>query len=823
MERYLCVHCHFYQPPRENPWLEAVELQDSASPYHDWNERVAAECYLPNGAARILDEAGRIAKIVNNYARISFNFGPTLLSWMERNAPHAYERVLQADRQSQQSFSGHGAALAQAYNHMILPLANARDKATQIVWGMSDFLHRFGRDPEGMWLPETAVDLETLELLSSVGLKFTILAQRQARRMRHQPWEEWFNLDGAGIDPARAYACHLPSGRTISLFFYDGPISHAVAFEKLLLNGQNFANRLLTGFNDGRQWPQLVHIATDGETYGHHHTHGDMALAYALDYIERNQLAKLTNYGEYLAKHPPSHEVEIVENSSWSCVHGVKRWESDCGCNSGGCGSWRQHWRQPLRQAMDWLRDDLATLYELNAKELLRDPWAARDDYISVVLDRSPANVDAFLARHAVRDLSLDQQVRALRLLEVQRHLMLMYTSCGWFFDELTGPETVHVLQYAGRAVQLSEQLFGEYREEEFLRRLEAASSNIPDHGNGRRVYERFVRPAMLDLLGVGAHYAISSLFDGYHGWNSTYSCDVDVQEARVLESGQTKLALGRARIVSNVTRARLSVGFAVLYFGDHNLSAGVRPFQSKHAFRTLVEEASLAFSSADLPECLRVIDRHFRGATYSLKSLFRDEQRRILSQIVNSTMREAEAMYRQVYEHHAPLMRFLSELHMPPPPILRTTAEFVLGSAVRRALTDPGLDLDRIRMLLHAAQHDGVKLEMSCLESALRQRLNAEVERWARNPGDPEALEMVEALVSLSRVPPIEVDLWKSQNVYYQMVEALSRATQTRVSSDWLDHFRGLGEWLGVTVPQRSPELPCTPPVESRDRMLPN
>ena len=205
------------------------------------------------------------------------------------------------------------------------------------------------------------------------------------------------------------------------------------------------------------------------------------------------------------------------------------------------------------------------------------------------------------------------------------------------------------------------------------------------------------------------------------------------------------------------------------------------------------------------------MIDRHFRGATYSLKSLFRDEQRRILSQIVNSTMREAEAMYRQVYEHHAPLMRFLSELHMPPPPILRTTAEFVLGSAVRRALTDPGLDLDRIRMLLHAAQHDGVKLEMSCLESALRQRLNAEVERWARNPGDPEALEMVEALVSLSRVPPIEVDLWKSQNVYYQMVEALSGASQTRVSSDWLDHFRGLGEWLGVTVPQRSPELPCS------------
>ena len=343
MSRYLCVHCHFYQPPRENPWLEAVELQDSASPYHDWNERVNAECYLANGAARILDETGRITKIVNNYARISFNFGPTLLSWMEHNAPPAYERVLAADRQSQQLFSGHGAALAQAYNHMILPLANSRDKATQIVWGMNDFQHRFERDPEGMWLPETAVDLETLELLSSVGIKFTILAQHQARRMRHQPWDQWLHLEGTGIDPTRPYTCHLPSGRSITLFFYDGPIAHAVAFEKLLFNGQTFANRLLSGFNDARPWPQLVHIATDGETYGHHHTHGDMALAYALDYSERNQLASITNYGEYLAKHPPSHEVEIHEKTSWSCMHGVARWEKDCGCNSGGCGSWRQH------------------------------------------------------------------------------------------------------------------------------------------------------------------------------------------------------------------------------------------------------------------------------------------------------------------------------------------------------------------------------------------------------------------------------------------------------------------------------------------------
>ncbi len=808
MARFICVHSHFYQPPRENPWLESVELQHSSSPYHDWNERITAECYLPNGAARILDDSGRIVRIVNNYSRISFNFGPTLLSWMEEKAPHAYERILEADRQSQLAFSGHGSAIAQVYNHMILPLANPRDKATQIIWGMKDFQHRFSRDPEGMWLAETAVDLESLELLASSGIKFTILAPHQARRMRHNPWDDWFHLDGVGIDPTQPYACYLPSGRTISLFFYDGPISRAVAFENLLSNGQTFANRLLTGFNDSRPWEQLVHIATDGETYGHHHHHGDMALAYALDYIERNNLAIITNYGEFLAAHPPTHEVEIVERSSWSCMHGVDRWKSDCGCNSGGCGTWRQHWREPLRNAMDWLRDDLATTYQVNAQELLWDPWAARNEYASVIFDRSAQNVDAFFARHAVRELTADEQTRALRLLEAQRHLMLMYTSCGWFFDELTGPETIHVLQYAARAVQLSEQLFGEYREEEFLRRLEAAWSNIPEFGNGRQVYHRFVRPAMLDLLGVAAHYAISSLFDGYHRWSSLYGYRIDLQEARVLESGINKLALGRARITSNITHSRLSVGFAVLHFGDHNLSAGVRPFQNKGSFTTMSAEAAQAFNSADLPECLRTIDRHFSGATYSLKSLFRDEQCRILRKIVNSTMGEAEALYRQVYEHHAAFMRFLSEVQVPPPPILRATAEFVLASAVQQALANPDLDLERIRMLLEAARHDGVHLDISGLESALRKRLNAEVEQWARKPGDPESLEVIEALVSLTCDPPMEVDLWRSQNIYYQLVEALTGTDHSRLSQAWLHHFRALGKWLGVAPPQQIGEL---------------
>lgn len=813
VDRYICIHGHFYQPPRENPWLAAVEFQASATPYHDWNERICAECYAPNSACRILDDQGRIARITNNYSHISFNFAPTLLSWLEEKAPWTYEQILAADRLSRERFSGHGAALAQAYNHLILPLANPRDKYTQVLWGMRDFQHRFGRDPEGMWLPETAVDLETLECLSSLGIKFTILAPHQALRWRNRPWQDWVTCDGGAIDPTRAYQCNLSSGRSISLFFYDGPISHAVAFEKLLSNGENFARRLMTGFNDARTWPQLMHIATDGETYGHHHPRGDMALAYALEYIERNHLARITNYGEFLALHPATQEVAIAEKTSWSCCHGIERWESDCGCNSGTHLSWNQQWRRPFRDALNWLRDHLAPLYDLEAQPLLRDPWSARDDYIRVVVDRSPWVADAFLARHAVPGLSREQQVRALKLLELQRHLMLMFTSCGWFFDELTGLETVQSLQYAGRALQLARELLAVDPEEQFLCRLEQAWSNLPACGSGRQVYERFVRPAMLDLEGVGAHYAISSLFDGYRGRSYVYCYSVDLLESRVLESGKARLALGRADVSSRLTREQLTLNFAVLHFGDHNLTAGVRPSLREEEFRGLVTQATRAFQSADLPECLRVLDRHFPGAAHSLKSLFRDEQRRIVSQIVNSTLGEAESVYRQVYDQHAQLMCFLSDLQMPLPGILRTTSDFVLNRGVQRALTDHDVDLERIRALIEKASRDRIQLDVPALQFAIRERLNALADQWSQKPYDRDLLETVSAIVCLARVLPFDVDLWKAQNVYYRLLQEVStNALAHEIPGAWFEHFVQLGDRLGVTVPDGAFSCPLLP-----------
>jgi len=485
MERYICIHCHFYQPPRENPWLEAIELQDSAYPYHDWNERITAECYAANAASRILDNKGRIASIVNNYAKISSNFGSTLLSWLEVKAPDVYQAILASDRTSREKFSGHGSALAQAYSHMILPLANQRDKYTQMLWGVRDFKHRFGRAPEGMWLPETAVDLESLDILAKLGIRFTILAPRQARRVRRRGSRTWRDVSGGRIDSTMAYELHLPSGRKINLFFYDEPISHAVAFEGLLGKGEHFAQRLLNAFSEMRPWPQLVHIATDGETYGHHHRFGDMALAYALHYIETNKLARITNYGEYLDRYPPTHQVEIFENTAWSCAHGVERWRSDCGCNSGTHPDWTQAWRAPLRNAFDWLRDTLAPQYAEKTHALLKDPWAARNDYIEVILDRSPESIARFLGKHAAKELSEAEKVTALKWLELQRQAMLMYTSDGWFFDELSGIETVQLIQYAGRAIQLAQGLCDTQIESRFLEKLAAAKSNAPAYRDG--------------------------------------------------------------------------------------------------------------------------------------------------------------------------------------------------------------------------------------------------------------------------------------------------------------------------------------------------
>ncbi len=808
MDKFICIHGHFYQPPRENPWLEAIEQQDSAYPYHDWNERITAECYAPNSSSRILDPEGRIVRIVNNYTWISFNFGPTLLSWMEQKSQNTYQAILEADRESRERFGGHGSAMAQAYNHIIMPLANSRDKRTQVRWGIRDFERRFGRKPEGMWLPETAVDLETLELLAEHGITFTVLEPGQARRVRPIGGRNWRDVSGGRIDPTTAYRLRLKSGDSINLFFYDGPISRGVAFEGLLARGEIFAQRLAGAFDDARTWPQLVHIATDGETYGHHHLYGDMALAYALQYIEENGLAKLINYGQYLELHPPAHEVEIHENTSWSCAHGIERWRSDCGCNSGGHPGWNQAWRAPLREALDWLRDTLASQYEEQARALLRDPWEARDAYVDVMLDRSRENVEAFFEKQAGRPLNEEEKITALKLLELQRHAMLMYTSCGWFFDELSGIETVQVIQYAARALQLAGELFGDNLEAQFLDRLEKAKSNIPEHKDGRVIYDKFVRPALVDLPKVGAHYAVSSMFEDHNHEARTYCYRVKREDFRLLTAGKARLALGRALVTSEITWEAKSLSFGVLHLGDHNLSGGVREFRGQEAYDRLVQQVTEAFQRGDFPEVIRIVDENFQPGMYTLKLLFRDEQRRILRKILDSALTEAETAYRQLYQHHAAMMNFVTSLGMPLPKRLQVAAEIILNSDLRRAFEQEEISLERANALLDEAWRAGVQLDGPTLEFALRRTIERLARRLRETPEDFAKLSRLETAVGLARSLPFNVNLWTAQNVFWETLQSVYPKMQERagagdaVAAKWTELFRKLGENLLVRVP---------------------
>jgi alpha-amylase/alpha-mannosidase (GH57 family) len=810
-QRFVCVHGHFYQPPRENAWLEAIEVQDSAAPYHDWNARINHECYAANGSSRILNTQNKIIRIVNNYSRISFNFGPTLLAWMEKFAPLTYQKIIDADRISMERFGGHGSAIAQVYNHIILPLASTQDKITQIRWGIADFEHRFGRKPEGMWLSETAVDLESLDLLARHGIRFTILAPHQCARVRaiakrkDSRTRAWHETPDATVDPTRPYRVHTSDGHSIAVFFYDGPISRAIAFEGLLNDGGDMTKRLLNGFRNNGERGQLVHIATDGESYGHHHRHGDMALAYALQLIEQDSEVHLTNYGEFLEKFPPTSEAEIRENSSWSCGHGVDRWRADCGCNSGQHPDWNQKWRAPLRAALDWLRDATAPLRQQMATTLFHDPAIARDDYIRVILNRTPASQQLFLEDHCLRALSSPERITALKLMEMERHLQLMYNSCGWFFDDLAGIETVQVISYAARVLQLAAEVFGSpgaALEPAFLERLAQAESNGPEHANGAEIYRKSVLAQEIDLERVGAHYAIISMFEPQPETTPLFCYDVRRTSGELLSMGRRRFAYGQAEVSSQITLEREDVLFAVYYRGDQSLSATVQPLDAANQgkFQNFVKKMQETLLSADIAEEILVFDREFDTTRYSLTSLFRDEQRRILQQLLDTTLAEMEGTMRTLYDDHISLLHYLSLSGMPKPRVLMLAAEFSLNADLRQELANDPFDAARLRGLLTQIRADQVEIDPVSVPFVAGQRMLRAMQelelRLDRKHLDT-ALQICDVLHEL----PIQVDVWEAQNRWYTISRQRTFADTNGV--EWEQKFRELGTKLDIDVDQ--------------------
>jgi len=803
VNRYICIHGHFYQPPRENPWLEEVELQDSAYPYHDWNERITAECYVRNTASRILGEGNQIIDIVNNYSKMSFNFGPTLLSWMKKHSPDVYQSILDADKESQKMFSGHGAAIAQAYNHMIMPLSNMRDKRTQVFWGIKDFEYRFKRKPEGMWLPETAVNIESLECLAECGIQYTILAPYQAKRIKKIHDKKWRNIAPNKIDTKQPYLCFLPSGKKIHIFFYDGTVSHGVAFGDFLKNGENLANKLLSAFPEGDEASSLVHSATDGETYGHHQKFGEMALSYCLYHIQQHNLASITNYGEFLEKFLTVYEVEIHENTSWSCAHGVERWKTNCGCNIGSNSSWHQNWREPLRDALDWLRDSMIPIYEREMQNFCNDPWEVRNHYIELILDRSAERCDAFISKSSKYKLSNNDKVKFLKLLEMQRHAMLMYTSCGWFFDDISGIETTQVIQYAARAVQLAGEVAGVQLENEFINKLSLAMSNLPQYKNGALIYNRGVKSAITDLIRVGAHYALTSLFIEYPKAANIYCYTVNNEVTFRKDAGKQKLVIGKAHIRSDITWEEDTISYVALHMGDHNLNCGVRSDISQDDFKKMQTEINDAFNKGDTQDVLRLINQYFGGSTYTLWHLFKHEQKKIFDEILKTTMDDIEDQYRHIYEDQYFLMQARHDIKIPLPKALSTTIEFVLNRNLLDALNKDPIDVRRFKNIVDDVKRWSFEIDKETLGYVASEKINHLMDQFQAAPEDMNLLRSLDALLRLLKSLPVELDLWKAQNVYHHVSKQINGRQNAREdlgdkhNERWANHFKSLGETL--------------------------
>ncbi len=772
MPRYICIHGHFYQPPRENPWLETVELQESAAPWHDWNARISAECYSRNAASRILNEQGYIRRICNNYSRISFNIGPTLLTWLEEKDPLCYSAILEADKMGRKRFSGHGPAMAQVYNHIIMPLASRRDKETQVRWGIADFMKRFERMPEGMWLAECAVDTETLEVLAENGITFTVLSPYQAQAVRIKGWGDWQDVSGGKVDTRCAYVCNLPSGRSINIFFYDGVLSQRIAFAGLLNDGGELARELATA-NPAHGRPVLCNVATDGESYGHHHKHGDMALAYCLECLEHTAGAQLTVYGEYLSFYPPESEARIIENSSWSCAHGVKRWCDDCSCGDGTPG-YHHKWRKPLRDAMNYLRDKLATVYENS--NIFPDAWNARNRYIDVILDRSEENVNAFLKENMSDSFTYDERVKALRLLEMQRNAMLMFTSCGWFFDEISRIEPVQIMRYAARAMDLARRLFGVELEPEFLRILGEAPSNVPELQDGAKVYELRAKQGRVDRKQMAAYYGITALLDDYKREFSEGCWDMWGSALNVETNGKKTFAAGKVHVRSGITGSEGLFMFAVNVNQNNEggaalISCGICRVESDEELTPgEVEELQAMYESEDRE---KLLFEKFGYDQYTLNNIPSNSRYSIINALLEQDMHSLEDALKIRVKNYDQLLEYLTLLGSKPPAILTVAAEFTLTSEIVKKLEEHYPDVAGIRRDFELAGFWRVKPDEERIRFAFSDCINEILTSFCMGDVDIDTLENLNELVGLfTEKFEWHLSLYEAQNLYHELLK---------------------------------------------------
>jgi len=782
MTTALVIHGHFYQPPRENPWTDFVEREPGAEPFHDWNERIHAECYRPNGYARVVDSHGRVERIVNNYSNLSFNFGPTLLQWLERHHPETYARVVEADRRSALARGGHGNAIAQGYNHSILPLCNERDRRTQIRWGLADFRLRFGREPESLWLPETACNHRTLDALIDEGLRYVILSPYQAGRVRPAGADDdgagrWRQVEDGAVNTTVHYRyLHRDgSGRGIAVFFYDGRVARAIAFEGLLASSRALVERCAAAASGGAG---LVNVATDGESYGHHFKWGDRCVAYALETEAARRGLRVTNYGEFLAENEPAWEVELNEGpggegSAWSCAHGVGRWARDCGCHAGAPEGWDQRWRTPLRAALDLLRDDAAEKYEEAGRLLFRDPWAARDDYVELLTGREGA-CEEFFRRHAARSLSREDEVRALSLLEVQRCSMTSYTSCGWFFNDISGIEAVQVLRYAGRVVELMEELSLDPPSGRFLEVLSEARSNVAEKGTGADVYLRAVEQSRVTPQRVAAHVAISGLVEPDEASEPLgYACrKIDSRRRR---HGRVTLETGRLALEARATGARHEFALAAMHFGEVDYYCALSPAAGPAAYEEAAARLWSQFRTGSLPALLRTALAEFGPGEYGVEALLPQARGRLPESVFGRLVDRFMEEYERLYEENRRVIERLQEIGFKPPRELRSAAELTIGrrlEAELRRQPDVGGDYGLALEIAGEAARHGYRVERAPINRLFEERLTSAARLAVERP-TPQSLAAARDLLAVGRCLGLEANLERAQETVYEAVRA--------------------------------------------------
>jgi alpha-amylase/alpha-mannosidase (GH57 family) len=773
----LIIHGHFYQPPRENPWTGLIDREPSAQPAPNWNERIHQECYRANATARVFDDQGRVVRIVNNYRHLSFNFGPTLMTWLERWHPDTYASIIQADRDSAAVRGGHGNAIAQGYNHTILPLSNERDRRTQIRWGLADFRHRFGREAESLWLPETACNDETLGALIDEGLRYVLLSPFQAERVRPLAGGDWQDASHGQIDPRRAYRYHHRdgSGRHIAIFFYDGHISRAVAFERALVSSSGLLDRFAMAAGGAGT---VAQIATDGESYGHHHRMGERCLAYALSADADRRGFWVTNYGEFLDHFPPEWEAEIKagpngEGTAWSCSHGVGRWIRDCSCHSGAKRGWNQQWRTPLRTALDFLRDESAKVFETMGADLFADPWAARDAYIDVVVDPQ-ADREAWLTRHAARPLDRSELVRALTLLEMQRDAMLMYTSCGWFFADLSGIETIQILKYAARVLDYLGDLGAVAIRKPFLQLLTKAKSNLREWGSGANIFRKAVEPVRVRPAQVAATVAFLVLAGDDTDAGELAGYRFRRNGVRTETFGGTRLATLCLHLESVATLRTWDFAVAVVYGGGTDFTAAVAPVLHHREGDTLVERfwSLAAADGVNLPGLAADV---FGSDLVRLPDLQPDDRYRICQAMLHQPVQAWSEAYAQPYRELLHYMDWLRQEGHPVPPELLAAADLALWREFGEALGKQRLTLDpspgqRAQALASEAARKGHRFDKAVIRARLQKLFDDAVTQAGLDPQSDDAV-IAMRLLSLADHLGAKLDVEVSQE---RLCEAL-------------------------------------------------